>query len=362
MAGTIPAMTIHCDRNTLRAWGRIAFVCFAVLAGAPDARAQEHTIRVALARSISSVTTLAAIEKGYFKEHGIRIEIEDIDSSVNAMALLAQNRLQILEGGISAGYFNALEKNLPITIIADRVTTPIHHKLMLRTDLKDEIREIAQLKGRTIASNGQGAVTTYEIGKLLETAGLTMKDVEVKILPFTQMGLAFANKAIDAGLVISPWNTQIADQGLAIPFADPDDYVQPGPLTIAVAFVNTDWEKQNPELLRNYTLGYMRGVRDYCQAYHGGANRQDLIDLLIRSGTERRPEMLQRYPWPARNANGRLSVESLLDMQAWFAKAGLTQQQFPAERLVNYAYVDHAVAKLGPFAVENTASPLGGCR
>ena len=29
------------------------------------------------------------------------------------MALLAQNRLQVLEGGISAGYFNALEKICP---------------------------------------------------------------------------------------------------------------------------------------------------------------------------------------------------------------------------------------------------------
>ncbi len=346
----------------MHARGRIALLCFAAWAAAPGAAAQEHTIRVALARSISSVTTLVAIEKGYFKEHGIRIEIEDIDSSVSSMALLAQNRLQIVEGGISAGYFNALEKNLPITIIADRVTTPIHHKLMLRADLKDGIREVAQLKGRTIASNGQGAVTTYEIGKLMETAGLTIKDAEIKILPFTQMSVAFANKAIDAALVISPWNAQLVDQGLAIPFADPDDYVKPGPLTIAVAFINTDWEKQNPELTRNYTLAYMRGAREYCQAYHGGANRQELIDILIRSGTERRPEMLQKYPWPARNPNGRLSLESLLDVQAWFAKAGLTQQQLPAERLVNYVYVDHAVAKLGPFVVENKASPLGGCR
>ena len=39
------------------------------------------------------------------------------------IALLAQNQLQIVEGGISAGYFNALEKNLPITIVIDRVSS-----------------------------------------------------------------------------------------------------------------------------------------------------------------------------------------------------------------------------------------------
>jgi NitT/TauT family transport system substrate-binding protein len=332
------------------------------LLSASAAQAQEHTVRVAMARAIASSATLVAIEKGYFKEHGIKVEVEEIDSSANAMALLAQNRLQIIEGGISAGYFNALEKNLPITIVTDRVTTPINHKLMVRLDLKDQINEVAHLKGKTIASNAMGSVTTYEVGKILETAGLTHKDVEFKILPFGQMNIAFANKAIDAGLVISPWNAQMADQGLAFPFADPDDYVKPGPLTIAVSFINTDWEKQNPELVRNYILAYMRGVREYCQAYHGGSNRGELIDILIRTGAERRPELLQRYPWPARNPNGRLSLESLLDMQAWYAKAGLTQKTFPAERLVNYAHVDHAMQKLGPFVVENKDSKLLGCR
>ena len=39
-----------------------------------------------------------------------------------------------------------------------------------------------------IASNGQGSVSTYELGKMLETGGLKLSDVDVKVLPFTQMG------------------------------------------------------------------------------------------------------------------------------------------------------------------------------
>ena len=140
-----------------------------------------------MVRSISNAAELMAIEKGYFKEYGIKLEIEDLDSSANAIALLAQNRFQIVAGGISAGYFNAIEKNLPITIVTDRVSTPIGHNLMLRPDLKDQITDIRQLKGKVIASNGQGSVSTYEVGKILERVGLTINDVEIKILPFTQM-------------------------------------------------------------------------------------------------------------------------------------------------------------------------------
>src|SRR5919108_4960169 len=168
---------------------RIIFA-FVVLAAAPGvARAQETTVKVGMARSVSNAAELIAIEKGYFKEYGIKLDIELLDSSANAIALLAQNRFQIVAGGISAGYFNAIQKELPITIVADRVSTPIGHNLMLRPDLKDEVKEIRQLKSKVIASNGPGSVSTYETGKMLEMVGMTIADIELKILPFTQMGI-----------------------------------------------------------------------------------------------------------------------------------------------------------------------------
>ena len=59
---------------------------------------------------------------------------------------------------------------------------------MLRPDLKDQIKSSKQLKGKVIASNGQGSVSTYEVGKMLETDGLTIADVEIKVIPFTADG------------------------------------------------------------------------------------------------------------------------------------------------------------------------------
>ena len=72
----------------------------------------EETARIGIARSVSNGAELIAIEKGYFREAGIKVEIDDIDTSANTIALLATNRLQVIAGGISAGYFNAIEKDL----------------------------------------------------------------------------------------------------------------------------------------------------------------------------------------------------------------------------------------------------------
>jgi NitT/TauT family transport system substrate-binding protein len=322
----------------------------------------EETVRIGIARSVSNGAELIAIEKGYFREVGIKVEIDDIDTSANTMALLATNRLQIIAGGISAGYFNAIEKGLPIIIIADRVSTPIGHNLMLRPDLKGKITSLIELKGKVIASNGAGSVSTYEVGKMLETVGVSIADVDVKIIPFTQMPVAFANKAIDAGIVIPPFVSQFLEQGHAIGFAEPEMLVKPSPMTIAVIMVNTDWAKKHAELLRNYYTAYLRGVRDYCNAYHGAPIKDEIIAALIRHGSERRPELLHKYPWPARSPDGRINTASMLDMQDWFIKNGFARAKFSAERLVDISYADFAVQKLGPFVPINKDSKLDGCR
>ncbi len=73
---------------------------FAVSAGAVAA---EDVVHIGMACSVSNGAELIAIEKGYFRDAGIKVEMEDIDTSANTLALLAQNRLQIVAGRDAAG-------------------------------------------------------------------------------------------------------------------------------------------------------------------------------------------------------------------------------------------------------------------
>ena len=345
-----------------KSWTTSATIILAICGMTTSLRA-ETTVRVGLVRSITSGVTYDATEKGYFKAVGIKVQSEDLDTTANSIALLSENQFDLIEGGISAGYFNGLEKGLPITMVMSRVSTPIGHNLMLRPDLKGQITDVKQLKGKVIATNGTGSVSTYEIGKVLETGGLTINDVDLKVLPFTQYALAFANKAIDAAEVIPPWTAQFVKDNIAVPFLSVDESVRPTPMTIAVVMINTDWAKKDPDLARRYFVAYLRGVRDYCQAYHNGPNRKEFIEMVARTGAERQPEILNdQKAWPARDPNGKINIASMLDMQAWYTANKMSTANFPAERVVDSTYADYAAKKLGPFVLENKASTLAGCR
>ena len=345
----------------MTSFGRIALVGLGIAIGSGTACAEE-TIKMGLVRSLANGALLLAEQNGYFKQAGVKLELEYLQSSATGMASLAQGQLNIIAGGVSAGYFNALEKNLPVIITVDRVTQPVRHNLMLRSDLKDTVKSLKDLKGKVVASNAPGSISTYEIGKLMETVGLSIADVEIKNIPFPQYAVALKNKAVDAALAIPPFRYSLEANDLAIPFAESDDIIKPQPLTIAVQLLNTEWAKTRQDMLRKFYVAVTRGIRDYCNAYHHGPNRQALIDLLISSKTETRPDLLNKFAWPARNLTGKLNSASLLDIQDWYLKNKFITAKQPLEKLVDYSYTDYAQKEIGPFQLQNKDSKLMGCR
>ncbi|HXF87021.1 MAG TPA: ABC transporter substrate-binding protein [Xanthobacteraceae bacterium] len=321
----------------------------------------ETVVRVAATRSIANAPELMALRNGYFKEHGLRVVWEIAPTSADAITKVAQGKFQVAAADVSAHYFRALEKELPITIVGDRVSSPVSHILMLRRDLKGKVKTLRGLKGRVVATDARGSLASYVIGKILAKDGLTVADVDLVPLSFVHMSEAFIGKAIDAGLLVPPFVYQFEEQKLAVPFASADVLIEPQPITAAAIMVNTEWARTNPLVAQNYIHAWLRGVRDYCQGYHGGAVRNQIVEELLKSGTER-PEILHKYPWPARSADGRVNIASLLDIQAWFVGNGLVKVEFPAERLADMSFVEAALQKLGPFELINSASRLPGCR
>jgi NitT/TauT family transport system substrate-binding protein len=341
----------------------LAFISAVLVAAALPAAAQPSvSITIGIVPTVPAASTYLAVDKGYFREAGIEAKIETVDSASKIIPFLAQNQVQVAQGGIAIGYFNAVADGLPLILTLEGGSSPLYHNVLVRTDLKDRIKTVADLKGRSVGLTAPGAITNYEFGKVLASAGLTLKDIEVKYVAFTQMGAAFANKGLDAALEVAPFTDEIARQGIAMRWIDPDDYIKPTPMSTVGYMVNTDWAKQNPDLARRVFTALAKGGRDYCQAYHHGPNRGEVEDVLIKHKVMSDRALLDKMDWQARTPDGEFNVASLMDIQDFFVADGSIAKKLPAEKLVDISYAAAAKKALGPFAVINKASDLKGCR
>src|SRR5579862_2051048 len=192
-------------------WGAMALI--ALVAAAPEKVEAQAKIVVGSVPGIAAAGTYIANAKGYFRDAGIEVQIADLASAADAMASLATNEFQVVEGGYSAGYWNALAKDFPIIVAFERGSRPTNHKIVVPPAFQDKIETVADLKGHSVAVNAPGSLTIYELGKMLEKSGVTLKDVDIKYMPFPQMLVAFRNGAVDAAEDIPPFVNIGKEQG-----------------------------------------------------------------------------------------------------------------------------------------------------
>ena len=120
--------------------------------------------------SLSGAPLYVALEKGYYREAGLDVQMEMSGTSSDMAVLLATNRLQVIGGALSAGFFNSLSKDLPIGLLMARATSPYFHYLMIRPDLKAKLRDPADLKGRTVAVAARGAIPSMRSSRSWQPA------------------------------------------------------------------------------------------------------------------------------------------------------------------------------------------------
>jgi NitT/TauT family transport system substrate-binding protein len=253
-------------------------------------------------------------------------------------------------------------QGLPMIVALDSSSTPVNSTIIVRADIADQFKAPADLKGKRVGIVAPGSIPEYAVGKVLESVGLGLKDIEIKYVPFQAMGAALQNGALDAALEVPPYTEKILGQGIAKAWIDPDSVVRPSP-TITVAYmINTDWAAQNKDAAHRVMLAFARAGRDYCDAYHHGPNRGQAIDELVQNHVMDDRALLDGMKWQSRDPNGKVSLAALSDIQDFFFRQGKLAKKAPEDRLLDASYAAEAEQKFGPFTPKNAASPLKGCR
>lgn len=228
----------------------IALFLFAasfVLALLPSVAAAQTPLKVLRVGTIGiadDIGMFMAMERGYFAEKGLRIEPVSISSGGDVMAALATNQLEAVAGGYNVGLFNAIARGLPIRATVPRALLIPGYDLvgiLLRPDLAATIKSIADLKGRKFAINTLTSPNVYIMGKAMEGASLSNKDLDMVTIPFPDHGTAFATKAIEAAISVEPFMTLLAEKGTVAKWKVTTDFANIPHMDIGSYFINPEW-------------------------------------------------------------------------------------------------------------------------
>ena len=222
------------------------------------------------------------------------------------------------------------------------MTAP-YQAFLVRTDLADQIRDWSDLRGRKVAVNATGSADHLNFLKALARGGLTEDDAEMVILPWPDHGQAFSNRAIDVGISVEPVQTRFTAQGIAVKWHGLDE-LSPNQQTAAIyygpAFAASD-------AATRFMIAYVRGARDYNDAFVKGINREDAIAVFMKhvAGVDR--PLYDQMSMPGLNPNGRVNRASIEEDLAGYLASGQVKQPVDVARVVDDSFADAAVRALG---------------
>ena len=320
--------------------------------------AQSTRVRGAVVEAITNAGLYIAMDKGYFAEQGIDIDLSRFPGTDAYLASLATSELDFGTVDMNAGLFNALGRGIDLRLVADRGHTPPGQGYIgwiVRSDLASEFRDWGDLRGRRIGMSFEGSYQHLMGGRSVERAGLTLGDVELLSVAIPDANAALANRAIDATIGLEPFNTIGINNGWAVRWRGVDELV---PNSQVVLLVFSPGFAGRRDVAERWMTAYLRGVRDYNTALRRGPNRQEIIEILTRLTPlkdaalweqEARATAPSGVMWPALDPDGRINVPSMQDDMDWFVAHGMVRTPVDLSRYLDLSFADAAVAQLGPY-------------
>lgn len=333
----------------------MAAVALGVQAQAQELTGQQaqgswDTVTVGHLGFLSDAGIFIAIEKGYFEEQHIRVQLQRFASATDQVELLAEGTLDVGSGALGPELFNAVARGVPIRMVADKGSLPKgfgFNVFVVRKDLVDsgQVKTAADLKGLTFGTESIVSNVLVEYEALLASGGLTLDDVNLAVLPQVEAPAALAEKVLDATIVAEPFGTIIESQGIGKILFTMDELV-PG-FQIAPIFYSPQFAQGRRDLAVRWMAAYLQGIRFYNEAFHEPAKKEELVRILMKYTPVQDPMLYERMVYPGLHPEGRVNAESIMEQQQFLHQRGLVPNPVPIDEVIDHSFVEAALEILG---------------
>ena len=316
------------------------------------ALAQEDKVKVGLLMINADAGVFVALEKGYFREQGLTVELNYFSSSGGLqMAALTTGELDAGSGSISPGIYNAVAGGINMRVVASksRVGPRGSGKFMVRRSLLDAGKPISlkEIKGKVVALNSAGGSSRRYFDGLLKKAGLRETDVVVRVMPFNDTVGALSQGAVDVAFVVQPFITMIEEKGIGVGIADLWDLF-PGHMTNNL-FYSDAFIRSRPAVAEKFMAGFLKGQRHFYDAVVKKKESLDsVVDIVAKYSRAGDRKLLRLGLIGTELApNGEMDLREIQVDQDWYFQKGLIKTKIDVNKMVDLRFVQAAVASLG---------------
>ncbi|MFM1652205.1 ABC transporter substrate-binding protein [Brevibacillus sp. B_LB10_24] len=202
---------------------------------------------------------------GYFKEEGLEVELTSQASGVNAEQALIAGEVQ----GVVGFYDHTIDmqakgKNLQEVVQLARNPGA---RLMVSNKKKDEIKTLADLKGRNIGITSPGASSHFLVNYFVTKGGNSTQDY----VPLAVGGGGTVIAAMEQGQVDVVWATQpttnlLEAKGLASTFVDLEskegtEQALGGLYPASSLYMSADYVEKNPEVVQRLANAFVKTLK-----------------------------------------------------------------------------------------------------
>jgi NitT/TauT family transport system substrate-binding protein len=330
-----------------------AAACLIAIGGAS---AQTREVSVGLVNAITDVPLLLAEKKKYLEAEGLRARFINFDGGAKMIAPLGMGELDVGAGAMSAGFYNAMARNVPIRIVADKSSNTADYNfksVMVRKTLVDsgKVKSLKDLKGLKIGiGGGAGGMDTSIVNDMLKAGGLTYRDVETSWVNFPQLPMALQNGSIDVAIVPEPYVALGKSIGGVVELTPISSFLptqQTGVLIYGRRMLD------NRDVGVRFMKAYIRAIRDWDDALLNrrlaGPGAAEIIDVIMENKMVQKREIFTEMVPNWVDPDGKLALATLEKDLAFWRQEKLVSSDIQVRDVVDPTFAETAARELGPY-------------
>lgn len=308
---------------------------------------EKAKVSMALLRLTSSAPLFIAMDKGFFAEESLEVEPQWFDAAHPIAVSTASSKVDVGATGITASLFNMAASGQKLAIVADKGREQKGYSssaLIVTTDNYNKgVTSLEALQGKRVGITQKGSTFHYMIGRMLETKGMSLDDVQ--LIPLGKLSAVMAaleSKQIDAAILNEPNISKVQRAGYGKMVAQVGDLI---PYQTSAVFYSPEFVKKEDVAVR-FMKAYNKAVNYYYDAAIAKKDAKKLDEVVtIVSKYVKAPVEDIKLGLPYIDRDGKLLSSDIATQIEWYASHGMLKGKLDASQVANTSFLEKALKK-----------------